>query len=643
MQASPRMNDHDEPKMEEISDTDWSTNTVRRRDHQAIEIENQALSNTNACGHNEVEEPRKFRIRKRHWQPDEETLGEVLQQELMAWRDMPLDQSTVRRTLRSPTGVINKKTTHTPSHDNEEVLDTAKYNNTKTSPQDECDSALHGLQPAIFAIKKSNFVEGSMNQTSRGTASIWTDALSIPSITSRSTSAFSEDESEPSTPRIAPSSRMSMSSSIDINEFKPLPPTPTTFKATMKRIGHKFRPSDVVPQQHKVDTTPKPSKASRKGLRKSFSTWKFFDSTASEADDEAVPDMPKTEHKTIRNTASSRTLRLLGRHKQQPDIDASVALLEERKRKAEIAYAEQFGTSRKRHKQDPETMTRSVNTENEHEPVTMRRRTSYFKMPDQKSIPAHRDSFIANTEKLPLPLDFSTSTSAIGQRTTHRRNSSRDSTSSRGSDRDRLKRVSRSELEKENQHLRELLRKRDKQTQLVTSEHEHHAIGTSRKSQTFGNQELSPAREHLRAALSSHPVNESSTLSNTENVITNSNGCKSFRVAEDLPPVPPLPLSMVSQDVLQPMTNKPGWSLDTATVKRKGPSATPGRTIELPRPLSMVLEGLEDDQGEGDDDLHFAAKKTSTLKYETSNIVKGSNLPGLKDCKENWNWPEDVF
>ena len=83
-------------------------------------------------------------------------------------------------------------------------------------------------------LEKSSFIEGSMTANSKAVASTW-----------HSAAVSTQDEDDEITPRQSPSSRCSISSSIDINEFKPLPATPVTIKTTVRRIGDKFKTQKV--------------------------------------------------------------------------------------------------------------------------------------------------------------------------------------------------------------------------------------------------------------------------------------------------------------------------------------------------------------------------------------------------------------
>lgn len=632
--------------MDDTGDTSWNSSTTQRHDQQTTVNTQREVRCGNLTGivpDTEREQPRRYRIKKRHWQPGEDTLGEVIEQELLAWRE-PLDNQNTCRTVRPVINLTDPEVRQISSNPGNVMYSNVNAAKPPVSPQDG-NSSIHGPPHTTSNVKRSYFLEGSMNKASKGTASVWSDVSSEASISSRTRSALSEAESGPSTPTNAPSSRMSISSSIDINEFKPLPPTPTTFKATMKRIGHKFKAGDSHHQQQKPDATVRTLRTPRKGLRKSISTWKFFDSTASEADDEGAPNVTKNEYKTIRDTASSRTLKLLGRRTQQPQVDQSVALLDERKRKAEIAYAEQFGNSKKKQKPDFSSAAIPGDIDNEFESRTVRHRSAVF-TPSVLIPPSeHAQLPTGNTEALPLPLALSQSPSHSEQQISHHRNSSRDSTSTLGSDRDRRKRISRSELEKENQHLRDLLRQRDRQSRL---------LGTSRQSspeivfrtQDADSRESSPQRDELRAALSSHPVGAQHAFLNSQVSIPNNYVGETMSQAEEAPPIPPLPPSLVGRGILTPITNKPVWSLDMATVERRGAVAPRSRTIALPRPLSLVMEGVEDDDNDfGDEnDKEVENWKILLLNQQGGAGVKNDVKTSRSDnLKENWEWPEDFF
>ena len=168
----------------------------------------------------------------------------------------------------------------------------------------------------------SKFLEGSMNDRSVGVASSWYhDNTSGSESLDGSTSSLAGDTDTDSdaTPRAT----------------KPLPPTPArnTTKKSIFRFGGARNSEDSA---HRVEEGQKIAKE-RKGLRKSISVWnlhalgeKIFGGSTNDAASETSVDTITTKRGKAQKDKNTGIA---------PDID----LLNERKRKAEEAYAQQFG------------------------------------------------------------------------------------------------------------------------------------------------------------------------------------------------------------------------------------------------------------------------------------------------------------
>ena len=172
---------------------------------------------------------------------------------------------------------------------------------------------------------RSKFLEGSMNARSVGVASSWyhdTTSGSESLDDSAASSAKESDTDSDATPRAT----------------KPLPatPAPSMTKKSIFRFGggrssgESARTVDEAPEKHKE----------RKGLRKSISMWNFH----------ALGD--KIFGVSIDDTASETSTDTItqkrGRAQKKGETASEVDVLNERKRKAEEAYAQQFGVKKQK-------------------------------------------------------------------------------------------------------------------------------------------------------------------------------------------------------------------------------------------------------------------------------------------------------
>lgn len=389
--------------------------------------------------------------------------GSSKNEEANIWTDA--DQVTLRRSLPSesfsqPPESITVLHTFGPSSSSVDLDERPK---TSRGNATQADSDTN-----TTAARKSKFFEGSMNDRSVGISSTWNgvgERLSdVPS--------SEADESE-STPRAARISTDSFSST-DLSEFRPAAATPATLKQRLSRLASNFRSGeDVVKATDKEPAQPK-----RKGLRKSISIWgfhnlgekvKFFGTSAFDVSS-AHGHNPK--------------------HEKAEQLD----VLTERKRKAEEAYAEQFGTKKQKTKY-------GVATEDRNRTIRQPSRTLKKRSVSAQLTPTirRRRDVSASTIVPSLdPADLSGS-----------------------DDTDLRKRPSRQQLEKENHQLRAMLREQ--------------------RAQSRGNLQLAASQSSLHLPLDGHgePGKPVPTAPKQQ-------------AQAGIPPVPPLP----SRAVLATLGNR---------------------------------------------------------------------------------------
>jgi len=224
------------------------------------------------------------------------------------------------RPLESPHASVNiderPKTSHGPRPG---LL--VKFPTDQDDYDTDSDSAASAAtnQPA----RRSKFMEGSMNQRSVALASSWHE-----NAVNSSDDASADTESD-ATPR--PLRDLRPSNSMEREDVEPMPISTTTPKQGFSR----FRGTSSKDGEKTKAALPKKA---RKGLKKSLSTWNFhhlgekmkiFGGSTSDLTPKAA------------NDANSRQNKL-------SSIGENIHVLNERKRKADIAYAAQFGLKKQR-------------------------------------------------------------------------------------------------------------------------------------------------------------------------------------------------------------------------------------------------------------------------------------------------------
>ncbi|KAI1622035.1 hypothetical protein EDD37DRAFT_636882 [Exophiala viscosa] len=431
--------------------------------------------------------------------------------------------------------------------------------------------------------KNSRFAEGSMNNRSTGVSSTWHEHGSILSGT--------ESDNE-STPRPSP-----QRSSIDIDEFKPPTVTPGTLKQRLFKIGTAFKPHE---KATKADAAP-PNEKKKRGLRKSISMWNI-----GHKGDKVKTRGPSTDDQTLKAPMPTETA----------VHDPNVEVLNERKRRAEEAYAVQFGTKR-------------------------RKSTG-----GQVVLPDLAATAPAPTDIPPLPVHRSLSKTPTGARRVRRPSAVYINTDSEVSDShsdiDHQKRPSLRELEKENQQLRAMLKQQQNQSQPRPSD----ALVTRTVSTSASAHQLANSEKTQDAT--------SRKTSGTRNF--------SKPVVKDVPPLPLVPdrvaLRTLSNTRNQPKNNnsnnvqKPSTTItvepnnDDAPIAldvKKRPRAPSAGAAGFLRPVSMILE---EDEDAGENKTPTPSPRRRML--EPSSIEKRKvrdqvavQMKGIR--REQWEWPDDVF
>ncbi|KEF63696.1 uncharacterized protein A1O9_01674 [Exophiala aquamarina CBS 119918] len=427
-----------------------------------------------------------------------------------------------------------------------------------------------------FPSRHSKFAEGSMTDRSGGISSSWLENGSI--------STTSGDESEhSSTPRASP-----RRSSIDIDDFKPIAVTPGTFKQRLARLGSAFKPS-----HHASRPEADPRDAKKKtGLRKSMSLWNLHNIAGKS-----------------KNTAhSTMDLATTAAQPQKTTMNSDLDLLNDRKRRAEEAYAQHFGIKKRKS---------NVGLA---EPIPEPPREQPPRSRDDRTIA--RRSMRSSTSNVALT-DAEYSDGHI--------------------DIDFHKRPSRRELEKENQQLRAMIRQQQ----------ESQAPKISKAN-----------LERNRSASAKQIPTSSDTSTVDQEKKTPSKKKTSKPRAKGVPPVPSIP----DRIALQPLTNSrnqprsvntnpattanthnspnvnnnPSVDLNCTATNNSNNNPT-RRTLvgaPLPRPVSMILE--EDE--EGVENRTPVGKRSlimddmAKLKQLTPSPIRLHHLQ-----REQWEWPDDIF
>ncbi|KAJ9649910.1 hypothetical protein H2198_010767 [Neophaeococcomyces mojaviensis] len=601
--------------------------------------------------------PRKYQIdksslnvRKRAWQQEENDLDQILDEERQAWS---------RRSQKDLRAQYSSLVTLQPT-----AHEYLSYGSTITDTLDE----ISAQRP-----QKSSFVEGSMNERSKAIASTWQPHSSgIAQTFEASDHSICSDNDSDATPRPSIERRTSTSSSFDINDFKPLPPTPSTLTTTIKRLGQKFKPGEAKANPPTKAVDLKAQRSPKKGLRKSMSTWKIFSTSISDLDSDETANANNVSVRT-NNTIKSRDKMRTKIVPISDDVQRSV--LDDRKRKAEIAYAEQFGVIKKKQKDN----SGLVNIPSEHdtpspEPVTVRKRAASGIAPVRamKSVlPKVEDN--SETEVTAALWGGLTGTdsasSSMPPISCRTRSKSRDSSLSFDSDTDRRRRHNRrsySELEKENQHLRLKLRESESQLQIQLQHSPDQPVTVLDSTplpepRNTSVNSLSSLDPNWKLREDQPPIPPRSASRQNADQSRNrrsrspprSEPCPTqptilVRPEEGIPPVPSVPLHLSSRTILAPTTVNGGHTRDTATIKRRAPISNNsnvklGAICELPRPLSMVLEGVEDGEDGGTGESIGSGSKTVSLNKTINGRFDGASEEKREEVADKWEWPEDVF
>lgn len=516
---------------------------------------------------------------------------------------------------------------------------------------------------------KSCFQEGSMNETSKGIASTWLTAQ--PDCTQNHDNDLRSVESSDAdgTPRASIASRASTYSSIDINEFKPLPATPSTFKTTIKRLGRRVVNSKSADTVEPPMVSSKPVAKAKKRLRKSMSTWKIFGNSLSDCEEDAnlSTDNESSTSKTAKTPKTVTKARL------DRDVASSYKfVLDERKRKAEIAYSQQFGTARKRSKyfdlRDHQYNDLSDKCDLGHVPTVRQR--------DFPQIPTSRterstfrdpidDSLVSPVfQTSPVDLCIPSPSSKLPTFLRHNRSQSHEPTQGTVSKTDHAKKRSRSELEKENQRLRLMLR--SKEATPPIREHPGHScdfldtriLPSDKQSATTEMIENSDSRGHQELTTSMQPVvgefepSRQDVGSDSPSLHLRTPATLQIldtgsRELMDIPPVPRLRETMHHNGALSLISGNTQHVRESATIKHRTPNLHRARQIELPRPLSMVLElvesGNDEDIENGRSDVHLDGTACEENNCHDAHAIQVETGHQHAAASRQWTWPDDVF
>jgi hypothetical protein len=442
-----------------------------------------------------------------------------------------------------------------------------------------------------------------MNARSAGVASTWADHESL---TSCSESDNSENEI---TPRASGNH-----SSIDLSEFDPQPLATQTLAQRLFKFGTRAKVKDVTrPKSSRDDTEPQTIKK-RKGLRKSMSVWNLHS------------DKKKAASQVDLSSTSPHKVAVP--HAQANELD----LLNERKRRAEEAYAKQFGTKKRKsdagiadsQDQSPEksSVTTRTHTADAANSSTVKRRLSW----------SSTSTATADAETVPGVTNI-----------------------------DLHKRPSRRELEKQNQELRDLLRQQQEKARSAAKNSRSASAGPRNVSKSPENARRAdaspssknitrkPSGERLQSSSSSVPVVASSDraalrpLNNTRNIPQKKTSHEDLKtINEDVP--------------------ERGRSLTTekstkASAKHSRRAST-ARGVEVPRSVSVIFEQDEEFEIE-------TGNATTAQDSAKENLHPLKNIPKLMPTpagspnritvhedrcdavqdvqREKWEWPDDVF
>ncbi|OAP61508.1 hypothetical protein AYL99_03711 [Fonsecaea erecta] len=421
-------------------------------------------------------------------------------------------------------------------------------------------------------LRASRFAEGSMNARSAGISSTWQEHGSIASC--------SETESDgDATPRASP-----QRSSIDLNEFRPETVIAPTFKQRLFKFGAKAKSKESTT---KVEGEPAAKK--KNGLRKSMSLWNLHGDRKKTAEGSESPEK--------KSAASSH--------------NSELEVLNDRKRRAEEAYAQQFGMKRRK-----SNVGLATATDISEMGATIRSQSQSMPLPNNNRRPSQSPSKTVAAEP-----EWSDS----------------------HNDLDYQKRPTRRELEKENQQLRALLRQKqqDKTTQPAPSSSRQHTLtpGVHENDLSTAQSSAKKQTQKQTGAAGPHvpPIPERAalrTLSNTTNqphVKNKGNG--------DL-------VIISTSDVNDQQKHNP-------KKQRRRSSAVRGEGFS--HPFSAIIEedeetGIAQSRKENQcprGDMELVAEMKSANGVVNVRGMKGQEHVATMQVKgvqrENWEWPDDVF
>lgn len=432
------------------------------------------------------------------------------------------------------------------------------------------------------AMHKSKFNEGSMNERSTAVSSTWDDYGNRLSESSEGRST--DDTDSDATPRASSRISRDSNSSFDVSEFRPRPTTPSTIKNRLSKLGSQLKSTSEILE--KAENEQKKDK--RKGLRKSLSNWNFH-----------------TLGEKMRFFGNST--HDLGDSQPKKPESAETSLLNDRKRKAEEAYAQQFGTKKQKSNDgipvdDKHTTTPTL-------PRTLKKRsTSAQRTITPATVHRRREVSLTTTTHSVDPAEILCD-----------------------EDIDRRKRATRRELEKENQQLRAMLREQQQQRSASM-------VRSASKSSfhlPLQGQDASLARKAPSNTARMAPRQATAGVAAR-------NHQKQYHTRSEggVPPVPELPSRAVLANLgsgnvanghngsASLSTHQTGrrdshfGASETGTIKRVGGG--------VPRPVSTILEGDE----------------KITVSNENYPGLELGMLPGLRPSPpqdSNWQWPDDVF
>ncbi|KIW29471.1 uncharacterized protein PV07_05285 [Cladophialophora immunda] len=425
----------------------------------------------------------------------------------------------------------------------------------------------------------SKFAEGSMNARSAGVSSSWQEHSSINSCSE------TESDDDP-TPRASP-----QRSSIELNEFKPEAVIAPTLKQRLFKFGVKAKSKENATREE-----GEPAAKKKNGLRKSMSLWNLHSDKKKTADGLQSPEK--------KSAVSSH--------------NSDLELLNDRKRRAEEAYAQQFGMKRRKSNVGLATATTGDQVSEDMVP-TARSRSQSRPLPNDSRRLGQSPSKVVGADS-----EWSD---------TH-------------NDLDHQKRPSRRELEKENQQLRALLRQ---------------------KQQEKTPQPASSSKQQTPTVGIVHEDDLSTTKSSAKKQSQKQSGAA-------VPSIPSLPeraaLKTLSNATNQPHVKNKGTG-NLVVISTSDINDQPKHHPKKQRRRSSVVRGegfshpfsaiLEEDEETGT----VQARKENqcptndTLSRKPLSEVNSANeivdIGGMKVKdhvamtqmksvqRENWEWPDDIF